>query len=68
MNNFEFKVSNGFVLFENAKQRVLIPISNIVEIRETENGCEITTDKHEEKFHLNITFNTLLIRLGFYSD
>jgi hypothetical protein len=68
MNNFEFKISNGFVLFENATKRILIPISNIVEIRETENGCELITNNHDDKFYLNITFNALLIRLGFYSD
>ncbi|MCD8455258.1 hypothetical protein LNJ08_12745 [Tenacibaculum finnmarkense genomovar ulcerans] len=69
MKNSELKISNGFILIENAKKRVLINISNIAEIRETENGgTEISTTTHEGSFTIKESFNTVAIKLGFYND
>ncbi len=69
MKNSEFKISNGFILIENAKKRVLINISNIAEIRETENGgTEISTTTHESSFTIKESFNTVAIKLGFNND
>ena len=64
----EFKISNGFILFENARKRVLISLLNVAEIRETENGkVEIVTTTHQDTFTLDVSFNVIEIKLGFHS-
>jgi hypothetical protein len=60
-------ISKGFILTENAKERVLIPISSIIEVRDKGNNkVHIKTENHETVLEVNIDFNTLLIKLDFY--
>lgn len=68
MKIVEFKISNGFILFEYARKRVIISLLNVAEIRETENGkVEIVTTTHQDTFILDVSFNVIEIKLGFHS-
>ena len=55
-------------MIENAKKRVLLNLSNIAEIREADNGIEISTTTHDDKFYVNVPFNVLIQKLGFNCD
>jgi hypothetical protein len=62
------KISKDFILTENATERILIPTSSIIEIRDKGNNkVHIQTQNHDSVFEVNIDFNSLLIKLDFYN-